>query len=605
MKYHTKTYDSDVLMKNIWRSLACDFRSVLGLDFQHEEEIALNAGITQYRAAVKPPCYLVDYFRFRAKYQLDNIFKRYTFRHDVHQASELEQISLAKFQETQKRIAAHNWTLGSCVSMRSFLVMQAARRICTEILGAYDPNEHFQNCFFGRRAAHGVPFANSHLDRKVGIYELSGSEPQLDWFKHHISSDKLLTDAIETNVPFVCQYKSTAATRLTFVPKTWKALRSIMPNTTVGGFYTSGLGIMIAERLCNVKIDIRRQQQRHRWWIRQYSKDRSHVTADLSAASDSITSVLLRRILPSDWFKALNCGRLSHYEYRGKLNYMETFCTMGMGFTFPLQTLVFYSLLSAIKALLSLKGRISVYGDDLIYPRKMHTHVRAIFGDLGFLLNEEKTYVHESFRESCGADFYCGIDVRPFCPEGQHSMLKPQEYHALCYKTVNGLLRRWEPEEIPQTLHFLFREILRVSDTIYRVPETYPDYAGVKTDAPQCRGWSVYPWSRPKVDAHGTIHFPFLDYTLRDCPVIWQAIYFWDCLREKAEEEQGWNIYAGTEPDVDKLSWVRVKTKPWRSSLTGNRFNHRLLAVYPLRGGLGSYKRKQGQTCVWTEESTM
>jgi hypothetical protein len=80
---------------------------------------------------------------------------------------------------------------------------------------------------------------------------------------------------------------------------------------------------------------------------------------------------------------------------------------MGNGFTFELESLLFYALCSAVT------NNVSVYGDDIIVPTSSVEEVINLLNDCGFELNLSKSYFTGYFRESCGADSVCGVDVTP------------------------------------------------------------------------------------------------------------------------------------------------------------------------------------------------
>ena len=62
---------------------------------------------------------------------------------------------------------------------------------------------------------------------------------------------------------------------------------------------------------------------------------------------------------------------------------------MGNGYTFELETLIFYAL---IRAVVGKESTASVYGDDLIYPSCHTREVRALLNFVGFATNEEKSF---------------------------------------------------------------------------------------------------------------------------------------------------------------------------------------------------------------------
>lgn len=485
-----KSFDTDRLMLKLWHSLKQDFCASLdSLDFGRNAEKHLMRGLITFRDYKFPARMNVTPYIFKCEYQLESLFKRYRFQHDKFNSTQLEMITNDSFEATQRRIASGPITRTEIVHR----VIQKARSICRDVLGEFDEEEHLSFCRFGRRASVGNPASKSYLDLKLAG-PISGSPEHIEWMKHiYLPTDDLLqsvfTEGSSEPLWKVCKVLSK-----TNVAKSYKALRGIMPNTLIGSFYTYGVGKMIEQRLKDRGLNIRKLQMQHRNWAQRYSKTRTHVTADLSAASDSFTSDLVNMLLPRKWFNKIRYGRISQYQDRdGSQKYMASFMTMGIGFTFPLQTLLFYSLLKAIQDLTETRGRISVYGDDLIYPSSMHAVVESVFPKLRLVLNLDKTYVHDSFRESCGGDYFRGVDVRPFQPQGQHQVLRRAPYLSLLYKIYNGLGLRWMPEEIPGTVQMLYREMLRVTNVLHQVPPNYPETSGIRVDKPKA-DWHI-PWS--------------------------------------------------------------------------------------------------------------
>jgi len=63
--------------------------------------------------------------------------------------------------------------------------------------------------------------------------------------------------------------------------------------------------------------------------------------------------------------------------------------------------------------ILSLRGEVRVYGDDLIVPVDYVRSVIDVLELLGFKVNTGKSFWNGKFRESCGGDYYDGEDVTP------------------------------------------------------------------------------------------------------------------------------------------------------------------------------------------------
>jgi hypothetical protein len=530
-------------------NLVSDFRKSLGSDYAAVPlQKLLQGGIQEFRKYKFPGRARVSPSVFKREYQLEMFFKRYRFENDVYSDDELNAMSVEKFIDTQKR-------LDSPIVETPLInrVLRDARSHAKRILRVYDKAEHQTFCRFGKRACVGTTLTSSYLDEK--LKNLTGSHEHIRWFKDYLRTDELLRSAIrEASGKKRPQYIMCDTLTMSHVPKTFKALRAICPDTLLGSFYTAGLGGYIADRLKEEGLDIRTLQRRHGILAMKASESRTLVTADLSAASDSLTLFLLRRVLPSPWYRAITLGRIPHVILGGQRIRMNTVLTMGLGHTFPLQTLVFYCLLKAIGGLKGSHGTVSVYGDDLIYPRSIHKLVGYVFPRLHLILNEDKTYAKDFFRESCGSDYYRGCDVRPFCLEAEHHHCSGVQYERLLYKLYNGLLRRWDREEIPGTIEWITQELILKCDRILCVPTSFPDSSGIRVEQytdgyfhapledcyPYQSKWFHYLMDRPKRRK------------------VWsQMIYYWESLRSK--ESKGEYSPYDDPTDSPQLTWKRER----------------------------------------------
>lgn len=151
---------------------------------------------------------------------------------------------------------------------------------------------------------------------------------------------------------------------------------------------------------------------------RQGSIDGRLATLDLSSASDSVTVELVRWLLPPDWFYYLDAARSHTITIDGIETPISMFSSMGNGFTFELESLIFYSLARAMNFMLGYRGRISVYGDDIIVPTETAPYLIQLLRAVGFTVNSEKSFIDGPFRESCGAYWHAGVDVKPFFIKG-------------------------------------------------------------------------------------------------------------------------------------------------------------------------------------------
>lgn len=203
--------------------------------------------------------------------------------------------------------------------------------------------------------------------------------------------------------------------KLSFVPKNAKTLRSICTEPGLNTLVQLGLGSEMARRLAAFGIDIRDQTLNQRR-AAEGSLTGALATLDLSSASDTISTELVFELLPLDWATLLNRCRTRRtlLPWGGEL-LQEKFSSMGNGFTFPLETLIFWSLAAAC---CENDRDATAYGDDLIVPVAAVELLMEVLTAVGFVVNKTKSYHTGPFRESCGKDYYWGIDVRPAYQKG-------------------------------------------------------------------------------------------------------------------------------------------------------------------------------------------
>jgi hypothetical protein len=236
------------------------------------------------------------------------------------------------------------------------------------------------------------------------------------------SSLKILPDLRAALPMYFNSHKEVRIQRgeLEFVPKSFKTHRSICIEPTVNGMVQRGIGLFMKRKLLQSSINLYDQtinKNRARWG----SLSGSFATIDLERASDSVPYLLVMELLPIDWFQLLDSVRTPVVQYR-KQNLvfeLEKFSSMGNGFTFELESLLFYSLAYGIAQHFNIPLDLTVYGDDIVCTTELALRIREIFPLFGFSVNQEKSYLVGPFRESCGGDFINGIDVRPYYVRGR------------------------------------------------------------------------------------------------------------------------------------------------------------------------------------------
>lgn len=270
---------------------------------------------------------------------------------------------------------------------------------------------------------------------------------------------------------------------LSFVPKTWKTDRSICIGSSAAIYVQKGIGRLLRSKLKRAGVDLDDQSHNQRL-AEQASLDGSLATVDLESASDTISAKLVEFLLPSDWFNALNAVRAVYTKLpSGEKLFLNKFSAMGNGYTFELESLIFFALVSAYAEYHDNYDVVSVYGDDIVVSASLVPGLIPFLSYCGFSTNKEKTYWTGNFRESCGKDFIHGYDVRPF-------FIKKEVVHLEDYFKLANQIRAWRIRRANysagDTLCRVYGRIYHCvdSDFRYRVPPSFPGDAGFHSTEP-------------------------------------------------------------------------------------------------------------------------
>lgn len=237
--------------------------------------------------------------------------------------------------------------------------------------------------------------------------------------------------------------KTCRGNRFTTVPKDGKADRSISIEPLGNLWCQLAIGSYLKKRLQLVGLPhfseerkflfpgydykIGDTQEVHRRLARDGVAD-GYATIDLSSASDTMSSSLIREILPYEWWRLMDDCRskftrlpCSGTRKVATWRKLEKFSSMGNGFTFELETFCFLVLL-CVGFKLTPGVDIWVFGDDIIIPEHKFSAACNLLGTFGFSVNRRKSYGSGPFRESCGGNYHGGWDVTTVRIKGELSI---------------------------------------------------------------------------------------------------------------------------------------------------------------------------------------
>jgi hypothetical protein len=430
-----------------------------------------------------------------SKLLVDNILKK--FPDNVDPAA--DQKALDKFLQVNK--ACENWTLSEERSLVEDVILGEVRDALHKFWfrkGSFNPEEGWasltetglvENPYYlltrGRLGpGASLMAAGGDFYSKLFAGTLTCTKPVLyAMYRHYVSKLPLWRDAEERRAQD-CEVVVVDYNRISFVPKDNTISRTICTEPSLNMFYQLGLATFLEERLRVWGINLESQPFLNRKMALRGSRDGSFATIDLSSASDSMSLKMLRCMLPKEWYELLLLLRADYTELPDETKVpLHMVSTMGNGFTFPLQTILFSAVVRSVYKVMGIKpvdgelGRTwSVFGDDIIVVAKAFTTVCRVLNLLGFCVNEKKSFKDGDFKESCGLDAYQGVDVRAV-------YLKKVNKQVTHYVIFNRLLG-WASAhsvELPNTFGYLLS-----LGRCLRVPLWENDDAGFKTPLDLC-----------------------------------------------------------------------------------------------------------------------
>lgn len=385
---------------------------------------------------IKELCLLeLDYSRLTANdaFYLGQIQAFFKKREDIDLGVDRRAIALGKFREAETLCGETNRIINLrskglfCFSPRVESVLFRAQRKIAQILGDV-PSLAELEVRFGQGSTTSTKKADACPRNKLGselhcsselapfVHEVLAEMP--GWFGTAASAqgETLRVGSREGDADGFAPESQLAVREIQvspciveFVPKTWKTDRAIAKEPVLNGICQLAIGDYMVSRLLQAGCDLKNGQATNRAMAREGSQTGGLATLDLSSASDTVSRGIVSDLLPIDWVFFLEKFRSGHAfigETKETLR-QEKFSSMGNGFTFPLETLIFYSIASSVSE------RAYVYGDDIIVKTEAVKILVEVLTACGFVVNRDKSFVDGPFRESCGGDYFEGIDVRP------------------------------------------------------------------------------------------------------------------------------------------------------------------------------------------------
>lgn len=371
---------------------------------------------------------------WKFKYQLECFLSKYVGP-DTDPARVRRNRAIEKWLGTELRNSATNTRLlidepdllSESVPYQKHLYV--CRRIIRKILGDSPPSDITYGGFSGGASTSKTRESSSPARKFLDKADVTQSAMALAYATASASPSWVESIAYHEG------FREVIGNVLFTVPKTTLIDRVACKEPDMNMFMQKGVGNFIRRRLKSHGIDLNDQSINQKL-ARVGSIENSLSTIDLSSASDSVTTQLVYLMVPLDWFLLMDSLRSHVTLIDGVPHENHMFSSMGNGFTFELESLLFYAISRATAYCMGVRGEISVYGDDIIVPSQLHEDLIQVLSFYGFQVNPDKSFGDGPFRESCGAHWYNGTSVTPF-------YLRSPVVHMVDLIHLLNSLRKW------------------------------------------------------------------------------------------------------------------------------------------------------------------
>ena len=369
-------------------------------------ELKFDPSLYEPTGAIEP----TGLHRLRCDYAATKYFSK---TKGLRTGIDTKEVALASAREAEARCLETNERLralndGRHVNGKLNTALFRASQIISKILGPLPTS--FEDVGFSKgrsTSAYGDEKSRVHkYTSRLDVYPQSLG-PALKLVQDSPLWGQAALDAVGPCSVLPKAFEFIAGNVMTVVPKNAKTDRVICYESHCNIRLQLAVGSYIRRRLLfnGVNLDNQSINQRR---ATLGSKFGGLATLDLKAASDTVSTELVFAVLPPDWACHLDMLRAKCTLWPdGEWRKNQKFSSMGNGFTFELESLIFYALCS------SLTGNVSVYGDDIVVPTSSCEEVISLLNDCGFEINTSKSYWTGYFRESCGEDSVCGCNVTP------------------------------------------------------------------------------------------------------------------------------------------------------------------------------------------------
>ena len=348
---------------------------------------------------------------------------------------DLETEALEKYHSTEQRLADSTYHAPT---------LRILNRIMREWFSEFREEELIPS--HGNGSVADIPSRPSLLDK----YQSLATDTRLEYWTAPFGG-------AQSFFPRVVSKELDRTCRVQCVPKSISTKRVISMEPVVLQYFQHAVFREIDDYICDHR-ELRRRIHIHDSSVNTElsqigSQAGSYATIDLSDASDSVSWVLVKAIFAkTPILRALTCTKSDFALLPdGSKVVLQKFAPMGSALCFPIECLIFACICEYALRFsgIHLKGNqipYVVYGDDIVIMTELADEVIRLLHLCNFIVNTDKTFTDPQvhFRESCGGEYFDGVDVSPVRLSRKFSNDRPGTSHPELYphyvKMANNLL---------------------------------------------------------------------------------------------------------------------------------------------------------------------
>jgi len=407
--FRAATSITDEAIFNILAALDCPRSLAVWLLYkskEHQQLVDLTVVPTHYGTPVA----------FRNAYQATEFLSKASF---LKLDNDRKQVAITKFLEFEELCGKTNrrfkdLSLDPLFQGPNVWLLNATIRKIDGILGDFSADEFVDEANWGPGVS--TLTKGTHVSAVNKFQSESGITRELynfiaPWFK---AAYPLWASTFSDSVnPELKTFRFEAGNEVITVPKNAKTDRVIAIEPGFNIWFQKAIGSMIRRRLQRRGVNLN-SQNRNQQLALLGSKAGELATVDFSSASDSISKELVRTLVSPRWLQIMEICRSATGVQDGTPFLWNKFSSMGNGFSFEVESLIFYAAALAVCEYAEVStSEISVFGDDVIIPSSCFELFEKFCEFLGFRVNKKKSYSSGYFRESCGSHYFSGLDCKP------------------------------------------------------------------------------------------------------------------------------------------------------------------------------------------------